>query len=73
MTLDMAIDTDILFWGLLEIKIIKHGSVNVTKVPKLCVEICPTERLLKCCFSTMRVKWFKFTIHNTKVSLLNAM
>ena len=25
----------------------KHGSAYVTKVPKLCMEIRPTERLLK--------------------------
>ena len=54
-------------------KIIKYGSAKVTKVPKLCREILPTEMYLRCCFSTIRVKWPKFSFKNTNVSLLNAM
>ena len=41
---------DILFSSRSEIIIIKYGSANVTKFPKLCIKIRPTERLLKCCF-----------------------
>ena len=55
----MLVDTDILFLARSEITIIKHGKANVTKVPKLCMEICPTERLLKCCFTTIRVEWLR--------------
>ena len=65
----MLTDTDILFFGRSEIIIIKHSSANVTKVPKLCMEKRPTERLFKkCCFSTnmIRVKWLKLPFTDTK-------
>ena len=60
----MLIDMDILFLGRSEIIVMKHGSANVKEVPKLCMEICPTERLLKCCFSTISVKWLKLPLTN---------
>ena len=41
----MLTDTDILFLRRSEIILIKYGSANKTKVPKLCMEIRPTERL----------------------------
>ena len=69
----MLTDTGILFLDRSEIIIITHGSANVTKVPKLCMEMRPTERLLKSCFSTTMVKWLKLLFTNTKVSLLNYM
>ena len=43
----MLIDPDILFRSRSEIIIIKHGSANLTKISKLCMEICPTETLLE--------------------------
>ena len=60
----MLTDMDILFSSRSEIILIKHGSANVTKVPKLCIEIGPTEGFLKCGFSTIRVKWLKLPFIN---------
>ena len=39
----MLADTNVLYLSRSEIIIIKHGSVNVSKVSKLSMEIRPTE------------------------------
>ena len=49
----MLTDKDILLLGQSEIIIIKYGSANVTKISKLCMAIRSTEKLWKCCFSTI--------------------
>ena len=43
----MLTDMDINFSGRSEIIMIKHGSANVKKGPKLCMDKLPTERLSK--------------------------
>ena len=60
----MLIDTDILFWGRSKIIIIKHGSLNVTKVPKLCMEICQT--VIKVLFFDNKGQVAQITVHKYK-------
>ena len=64
---DILTEMDILVSSRSESIIVKHGSANVTKGPKLCVEIRP-RRLFKCHFSTLRIKRLQLQFIKTKLS-----